>query len=38
MFLEYPNKRSEDEILKNDIEIGFSKKIQKDNILFFNGL
>jgi adenine-specific DNA-methyltransferase len=35
MFLEYPNKRSEDEILKNDIEIGFSKKIQKDNILFF---
>ena len=35
MFLEYPNKCSEDEILKNDIEISFSKKIQKDNILFF---
>jgi adenine-specific DNA-methyltransferase len=35
MFLEYPNKKTEDEILKNDIKINFSKKIQKDNILFF---
>ena len=34
MFLQYPNKLSEDEILKNNIQIEFSKKIEKDNLLF----
>jgi adenine-specific DNA-methyltransferase len=35
MFLEYPNKLSESEILKNNTTIEFNKKIEKPNILFF---
>ena len=35
MFLEYPDKLSETDILKDDIKIEFDKKITKDNILFF---
>ncbi len=35
MFLEYPDKMPENEILKNDIKIEFNKRIEKNNILFF---
>jgi len=35
MFLDYPNKQPESEILNNNTQIEFDKKIQKDNILFF---
>jgi len=35
MFLNYPNKQPEEDILKNDIKFKFNKQIEKDNILFF---
>ena len=35
MILNYPNKLSEKEIIKKQIEIKLNKKIKKDNILFF---
>lgn len=35
MFLEYPNKIPENEILKRNINIEFDRRIKKQNILFF---
>jgi len=35
MYLEYPNKLSREDILKNDIRISFNKKLHQDNNLIY---